>query len=119
MLTTLLLTFFVTETNTKGPPLDVSVDWSNVPDSVVAECKLLGLENVLLQYLLDRDYAVVRTISSRGVKATISADAHEFALRAVRGAIEGERRISRPQPCDATIELDLAHALVDLLAELE
>jgi hypothetical protein len=87
------------------PP--VSVDWSSVPDSVIARCDLSGLEAMVLQGMVDEGYAVVRAVPSDGIALVIRADDSAFTIEGTRAELSATRRISIPAACDSTIQVEI------------
>ncbi len=85
----------------------VSVDWSEVPDAVIARCDLSGLETMVLQGMVDEGYAVVREVPPDGIALTIRADDTRFEIEGRRGERRSQVVVPIPRPCDATIQIEI------------
>ncbi len=100
-------------------PREAAIDWSGVPDAVVARCGLMGLENLMVQELLRAGLAVTGHVTAEGFAVALGADGE--ALRVVvayRGAL-ARRQVTIPIACDGSIQLDLTHAMLDAIRELD
>jgi hypothetical protein len=97
------------------PRSDVGVDWSGVGDRVIAQCGLEGLQNVLLQRLVEENYAVVREPGPLDVRFLLHEDGTRFLLEARSGQEIERGSIAIPDPCDSTIVVPIAHEMLRLV----
>jgi hypothetical protein len=100
----------------------VSVDWSSIPDAVIARCDLSGLEAMVLQGMVDEGYAVVRSVPPGGIALMIRADDDQFLIEGARNERTARLRVAIPRECDSTIQVEIVAAMRtvsdDLSAEL-
>lgn len=96
----------------------VSVDWSEVPDAVIARCGLAGLEAMVLQGMVDEGYAVVRSIPEDGIALVIRSDGDRFTVEGARAERRASREVPIPARCDSTIQVEILAALREVGGEL-
>lgn len=97
---------------------EVSVDWSAVPDEVIARCELDGFEAAMLQGMVDEGYAVVRRAPPDGVRLELTWIEGRFIVRGYRLDRTLARDVAIPNTCDATMQVELLDRMVQVAAEL-
>ncbi len=85
----------------------VAVDWSGVSDQTIEQCRLRGLEGLLVQALIEEQYAVVDRVDENGISVAVTAGPASFELRVSSQGVVQHDWIDIPRPCDSSISLDI------------
>ena len=86
------MTLAASQPSPQTEPLLAKVDWSGVGDDVIRRCKLQGLENLLLQALIENGLAVVDELTDDGLHMRIAAS-DEFRITVRLGDVERSGRV--------------------------
>ena len=85
----------------------VAVDWSGVSDQKIEQCRLRGLEGLLVQALIEEHYAVVDQVDDNGISVAVTAGPASFELRVSSQGVVQHDWIDIPKTCDSSISLDI------------
>lgn len=102
----------------ESSPQEVSIDWSSVPDEVIARCGLDGFETAMLQGMVDEGYAVVRRAPEDGIRLELTWIEDRFIIRGYRLDRTAAREIVIPASCDATIQVELLDRMLQVAGVL-
>jgi len=96
--------------------LEVSVDWSAVSDQLIDRCDLTGLENLLLQSIVDEGYAVAGEVGNRGIEVEMLEKGQLILVSARAAGNEEADTLAVPKRCDSTIQVELIRIVLELIA---
>lgn len=96
----------------------VSLDWSAVSDKRVELCGLSGLQNMLLQALIEEQFAVVSDTDELGIALRLSEDETGIVVEGRHSGQIRRRRVPFPETCDSTFAIDLQAAVRGVAVEL-
>jgi hypothetical protein len=96
--------------------LEVSVDWSAVSDELIDRCELSGLENLLLQSIVDEGYAVANEVGNRGIEVEMLEKGRLILVSAHAVGNEEADTLPVPKRCDSTIQVELVRIVLELIA---
>jgi hypothetical protein len=100
------------------PKMPVAIDWSGVPDELIQRCRLAGLEDLLLQVLIQGGYAAVAEPGPDGFLLLLQPQPGGLV---VAGRWHGEQvRLAVPisAVCESTIAVEILHAARQALSAL-
>jgi len=104
---------------TAPDPVEVAVRWSGISDATLERCGFNGLENYLLQGMIDAGYAVAAEVDERGIRLQLAEAEGGITVRGALGGHTQEVVVPLDPRCDATIQIalvDAARAVADTLA---
>ncbi len=96
----------------------VSLDWSGVSETTVQRCKLRGLQNLLLQSLVETGHAVVGVGSREDISVVIADAPAALQVSVTRQSERLQRVVAVGARCDSTVALELKNAVEGLLEQL-